>query len=222
MRNHKFYRKIYEQYFGPIPVDENGRTYDIHHLDGNRDNNNPSNLVALSVKDHYYIHYSQEDWGACHAIMIRMNFSSEEISEMASRAANKRIEDGTHNFLTNEHRVFTKKRQEKRIENGTHQWADDKNPVYNQLKTNSHPFQKRADGSSVTADKVKNGTHPFLGGEIQRAAAKLAIENGTSSLLSINSYMWTCHLCGKVGKHKANESRHLVKCQREFNQIFQK
>jgi len=26
------YRKIYEDHNGPIPVDEDGRTYEIHHL----------------------------------------------------------------------------------------------------------------------------------------------------------------------------------------------
>ena len=35
------YRKIYEQHHGPIPIDESGRTYDIHHIDGNHFNNDP-------------------------------------------------------------------------------------------------------------------------------------------------------------------------------------
>jgi len=30
--SHKFYRKIYEQHYGPIPVDSDGRTYEIHHI----------------------------------------------------------------------------------------------------------------------------------------------------------------------------------------------
>ena len=55
------YRKLYEEYHGLIPVDEDGRTYEIHHLDGNRKNNEPNNLVALSIKEHYRIHYEQGD-----------------------------------------------------------------------------------------------------------------------------------------------------------------
>jgi hypothetical protein len=35
------YRKIYEQNFGPIPKDGDGRSYDVHHIDGNRNNNVP-------------------------------------------------------------------------------------------------------------------------------------------------------------------------------------
>lgn len=39
------YRQIYEQHFGNIP-----KGYHIHHIDGNRDNNNPKNLITLSRK----------------------------------------------------------------------------------------------------------------------------------------------------------------------------
>ena len=33
------YRKIWTNANGPIPVDSDGRTFHIHHVDGNRDNN---------------------------------------------------------------------------------------------------------------------------------------------------------------------------------------
>lgn len=51
------YRKIYEQHFGPIPKDELGRSYHIHHKDGNPFNNDPSNLEALSCVDHQHEHF---------------------------------------------------------------------------------------------------------------------------------------------------------------------
>ena len=53
------YRKLWEQHHGPIPKDEYGRTYDIHHIDGNRKNNSLDNLVCLSIEDHYKIHLKQ-------------------------------------------------------------------------------------------------------------------------------------------------------------------
>ena len=59
------YRKIYETHYGPIPIDEEGRTFDIHHIDGNHSNNSPQNLKAVTIKEHYDIHYLQEDWSAC-------------------------------------------------------------------------------------------------------------------------------------------------------------
>ena len=66
------YRKIYKRHYGPIPKDNQGRTYDIHHKDGNRSNNSIDNLVALSIQEHYDIHYSQGEYGACYAISVRM------------------------------------------------------------------------------------------------------------------------------------------------------
>jgi hypothetical protein len=53
------YRKIWESHHGPIPKDENGRTYDIHHIDGNRKNNHINNLLCVTLEDHYKIHLKQ-------------------------------------------------------------------------------------------------------------------------------------------------------------------
>lgn len=61
------YRKKWVKHFGPIPFDENGRRYDIHHIDGNRDNNSISNLMAVSIEEHRNIHYRQQDW---HAVVL--------------------------------------------------------------------------------------------------------------------------------------------------------
>ena len=53
------YRKIYETYNGPIPIDEEGRKYDIHHIDGDYTNNDPTNLKAVTIQEHYDIHWEQ-------------------------------------------------------------------------------------------------------------------------------------------------------------------
>lgn len=67
---------------GPIPKDENGRTYEIHHIDGNRNNNNISNLLCLSIEEHYKIHYENGDYGACVMIAKRMNLPPDHISKI--------------------------------------------------------------------------------------------------------------------------------------------
>lgn len=134
------YRKIYIEHFGPIPVDEDGRTYDIHHKDGNRSNNDPSNLVALSIKDHYDLHLRQGDYGACSKIKRTMKLTPAELSELATKSNLKRIAEGTHNFLGGKN---TKEYQRKRVAEGTHHWL-------------SGELQRVS-----TARRLAEGTHPF-------------------------------------------------------------
>lgn len=93
------HRKIWESHFGKISKDSLGITYDIHHIDGDKSNNDITNLACLSIHEHYEIHYWQEDWGACAAITLRMEINPEEISILNSKAAIKRINDGTSPFL---------------------------------------------------------------------------------------------------------------------------
>lgn len=72
------YRKIWEDTIGEIPVDESGRTYEIHHLDGDRENNLPYNLACVSIAEHYRIHFEQGDYYACASISKRMQLTVEQ------------------------------------------------------------------------------------------------------------------------------------------------
>jgi hypothetical protein len=93
------YRKIYEQHNGPIPKDESGRTYDIHHIDGNRTNNHPVNLVAVSIAEHYQIHKAQKDWGACWKLHPLLKLSPTEISNIVRQSSLQQVKRGTHPWL---------------------------------------------------------------------------------------------------------------------------
>jgi hypothetical protein len=130
------YRHLYEQHFGPIPKDEEGRSFEIHHIDGDKNNNDLSNLVALSIQEHYNIHYKQGDWIEARAAAIRMQKSPKLISELAAMAAQKRVEEGTHHFLDSE---FHRRNNKKRIDAGTHHFL----------------------GSKVNLKKVEMGIHPW-------------------------------------------------------------
>ena len=90
------YRKIYEQHHGPIPKELDGRKYEIHHVDGNSHNNNPENLIAITIQAHYDIHYSQGDFAACLRIAAKMKWSAEQISQIAKLNHTKRIKNGKH------------------------------------------------------------------------------------------------------------------------------
>ena len=67
-RNSKKYRKVWEDFYGSIPYG-----FEIHHIDGNRDNNSLDNLKCVSMQEHYDIHFKQGDSAACHAISLRLN-----------------------------------------------------------------------------------------------------------------------------------------------------
>lgn len=87
------YRKIWEHFNGPIPKDEEGRSYEIHHIDGNHSNNHIDNLQCVSIQEHYDIHFRQNDTYACLRISQKMKMSSESISELATRLNNERWSD---------------------------------------------------------------------------------------------------------------------------------
>ena len=132
-RNNKKYKKIYEQHHGPVPKDGDGRLYEIHHIDGNPGNNEITNLIALSIHEHYEIHYWQEDWAACLLMSERMMISAEEKSELARKSAFSRVENGTHPW-------------QKRSD-GT-SFASDL------VKKGTHNLLRRPDGTSMTSDRV--------------------------------------------------------------------
>lgn len=180
------YRKIYENHVGPIPKDDQGRSYHVHHIDGDHSNNNPANLIAVSPQEHYDIHYAQGDWAACHRLAFKLGLSSQEISELARRTALQRVKDGTHNFLGPAN-------NQKRVENGTHPFlAGGLAQAINKQRFDdgTHHFLRedfkekcRETLRRTNSQRLKDGTHHFLGGEIQRRNAQKRVMDGTHNLL---------------------------------------
>lgn len=128
------YRKIYENHSGSIP-----KGYEIHHIDGNHSNNIPSNLMAVTAEEHYYIHESRGDWAACLLIKSqRLNSTYKERSELARKANIQRLNDGVHIFQNAEFRELATK------------------TVNNLVALGKHNLQ----GSTVNLEKLKNGEHP--------------------------------------------------------------
>lgn len=142
-KTRKEYRKIYEQYFGPIPKDSDGRSYEIHHRDGDYTNNTPNNLQCVTIQEHFNIHYNQEDWGACRAIAMRMEVTPEEKSKLSSLSNIQRVQDGTHNFLGKDNPGAN--RQRELVKEGAHHFLGKNNP-----------------GITACRGRVSNGTHHLL------------------------------------------------------------
>lgn len=231
------YRQIYESYHGSIPKDESGRAYEIHHLDGEHSNISRDNLKAVTIQEHYDIHYAQGDWAACLIMSDRMKISPEEKSRLSSLANKKRVNDGTHHFIGGElvrklvadgkhnlqKRLDGTSLSSDRVTNGTHPWLDSEKQrerALKQVTNGNHPFQKRLDGTSLQTDKVKAGTHHLLGGKIHRKR----VADGTHPFLggeiqrksNLNRIAngtdpsqkpWQCEHCGKEGKGVSNYNR---------------
>lgn len=138
------YRKIYENHHGLIPQEPNGVKYHIHHIDGNHSNNDPSNLKAVTVKEHYEIHKKQGDLYASLVLAARLSLSKQELSTLATESNLRRVKNGTHPFL---------KRPD-----GSSRSSD-------RVKAGNCVLSKRLDGSSMSLDRVKNGTHHLLNGQ---------------------------------------------------------
>ena len=159
------YRKIYENHIGPIPYDSDGRSYDIHHIDNDHSNNDPNNLIAVTVQEHYDIHYSQGNYGACRLIkQQRMYLSPEERSHLSSKLAIQRSENGTHPFL----------------------------------------------GGEIQRIRIENGTHNFLSGEIQRKSNQKRLTNKTHNFLSHTKI--SCIYCRSVFSSGMFTRWHGTKC----------
>lgn len=114
------YRKIWEKAYGEIPTDEQGRKYEIHHIDGNRSNNKLSNLMCVSIEEHYRIHLEQGDYGAAFRIAERLNIDPATKSWLASEANKRRLEKGDHPFLDPAVREKGQKSVEEKIKRGIH------------------------------------------------------------------------------------------------------
>jgi len=234
------YRKIYEQHYGPIPKDEEGRTYEVHHIDNNRENNSPENLIALSIQEHYDIHYAQGNWYACLRIAEKMKLSPQEISELARKNAQKRIEEGTHNFQTRpdgtslaSDRVnngtnpflggkIQKESNQKRINDGTHPFLGgeiQRKNVQERIENGSHHFLGEKNPSHK---RINDGTHHLLGGEIQRKENHKRVTNGDHNFLGDNNPnknmpQITCPYCGKTGGRNAMKQHHFDNCKKKGN-----
>jgi hypothetical protein len=127
------YRKIWEKNYGPIPQDEFGRPYEIHHIDGNRKNNDLSNLMCVSIEDHYKIHIEKGEYSAACMIAERLNLSKQQLEELY-RKSETAFKKGHAPWNKGKTKVYTEEQLSrirettKKSMKGMH--AGSKNPMY--------------------------------------------------------------------------------------------
>lgn len=221
------WRKVYVKFYGPIPKDQNGRSYDIHHIDGNRKNNHPSNLIAVPIEKHFDIHYQQGDYGACLCIARRMKKSAQELSELAREAALQKVADGTHPWLGD------KNPGRMRSKDGTHHWFGPENNQ-NRIKNGTHPWLGGDVQRKVQSKRLSEGTHNFLDGSISQKRQKELVKDGNHHFLDkvqakhrtkkiIASGRHSCQIqrscphCGTAGKGPALYKWHFDRCKHNPN-----
>lgn len=190
------YRKIYEKNFGPIPIDDMGRTYEIHHRDGNRANNDINNLQCISIQEHYDIHLSQNDYAASLMIKNRMEISPEEKSKAATDFNINRMKDKSHPFLRPEVRKKNLEAQNRMLLDGTHPFLDSENQ------------SRKAKKASM--ERISNGTHHFCDSEFHRKYALDRLEAGTHNFQTAPKV--TCPHCGKIGRNGPMHQWHFDNC----------
>lgn len=172
------YKKVYKKHYGEIPDDQTGRKYEIHHIDGNHKNNAPENLTAVTLQEHYNIHYSQGDWGACLLMSERMKLSPEEKSELGRKHSLERLTSRTHPWMTRD--------------DGTSNSSD-------RVSDGTHNLLRRPDGTSHMSERVKNGTHPG------RARLLEGTHNFITS--NPTKKTWYCSHCDRNIGGKSNYNR---------------
>lgn len=199
------YRKIWESHYGPIPKDSEGRSYEIHHIDGNHKNDSIENLKLVTIQEHYDIHFEQDDYGACLAIIMRMNvpieLSKKLQSDLSRKVALRRIAEGTHNFSSE----LSKKVQKDRLENGSHNFQGEKgsrNAVQRNKKlveSGKHPWAGelgKIHNKKIATDRVNSGTHNFQGDM-----------NPNKNMPKV-----TCPYCQKTGGRNQMKRYHFNNC----------
>jgi len=188
------YVKVYCSHYNikhkDFPRDNEGRKYEVHHINGNHSDNRIENLKLVSIQEHYDIHYSQGDYNACQAITRRMRLTPEEHSRLCSELAKNRVENGTHPLAGEAGSKHATALARKRVENGTHPWAGEAGSRLaselnkKRVENGTNPLAGDA-GSRLARRRIENGTHN-LAGDVGSRLARRRVENGTHNLLKEN------------------------------------
>lgn len=215
------YRKIYEEHYGPIPTDQYGNTYHIHHINGDCTDNQIENLIALSVENHYKLHLEQGDYGAAAILANELGINS---SELRRQAVAKQLAEGRHSSQRAESIAKHKETKRKRFESGDNPYAT---PKFKQQQSerrtalnlalaaqNMHPSQS-ADFKKNMSKRIKAAAEA---GSLysQSPEGKQDLKKRTSEMVANGTHasqrVYNCPYCGKIGKGNPMLRYHMDAC----------
>jgi len=85
----KSYRAIWEEAFGPIPREADGRSYEIHHINGDHHDNRLENLECLTIQQHFDRHIDMGDPFGAMFIAQRIGKTPQELRALQLGAKRK-------------------------------------------------------------------------------------------------------------------------------------
>lgn len=109
------YRKLWVNINGNIPKDECGRSYEIHHIDGNRKNNDITNLLCVSIEEHYDIHRRQYDETGSMKDLAASRFLKGKLKKRVDEISGYTVSDETKNKISK--KLTGVKHPKERVEN---------------------------------------------------------------------------------------------------------
>ena len=167
------YREIWEKVHGKIPTDEFGRTYDIHHIDGNRSNNNIENLICISIEDHYKLHLSQskdgniKDLASVRLLSYRLN---KKVCDLKGWTPSKETKEKIRKKLTGKKRPdYVIKKVSDSLKN--YKWSEEQ-------------IKKRADGIKKFYDRASEEWKNNRNKKISKGRMGIQLSDKTKEKLS--------------------------------------
>ncbi|ARW58152.1 I-TevIII-like protein [Serratia phage X20] len=193
MNEYGNHRKIWIESNGEIPLDEFGRSYHIHHIDGNPSNNELSNLLCLSPNDHFELHRSQGDYGAAFLLLNNhLSISPEERSDIISKSNSARW----INYSEKERETIINKNRDSNIST----WSSEK------LRSDTGYKVKQNHLAKTKEQKEKES-------KLKSFSIKAAWKS--NSFNAQREHMSTkvvCPHCGKEGQKAAMSRYHFDRC----------
>jgi hypothetical protein len=132
------YRKIWEKYNKACLLPG----IEIHHIDGNRNNNSSDNLIPVTIQEHYNIHMQQGDILAASFIAERAVVDLDTYLDLKRQAGKKCYDNKTG---------FHKLTSEEKAENGRkggHTTVKNKSGIF------SESYDRRATGLKCKEEKI--------------------------------------------------------------------
>lgn len=166
------YRKIYEDYYG-VKIPKNMH---IHHIDGDRTNNNPLNLKLVTPDEHFSLHLEKGDPICLHGKFIQGASNAGKIGGK-SKSEKKRKACSQNMKKNRRPDLGAKASVEARRQNGTFFFSKEyQENLQNRLKQNEIGPYSKAHKLKVSKLGKEKAKRPTFNGKTWESSYEAAIE----------------------------------------------